>query len=198
MQDDLFATVRKRDTGVSTSFRSETPQHDAAEAATPREPQETAEKTPKHEKHHSAGGSGRQAPNRDRPVTVPEILPSDNDRLPADWRSGLIRLNEMRAPNAATATRWRQIIIDTHRLAWGWRTEAEAAGWSVASLVGYAPKDPDGAISLALDVRGGRIVGLRTDERGRAFASILQPDGSYRAHYSRMPDDAPPIWALGL
>jgi hypothetical protein len=201
VESDLFASLRKRDTGVSTSFTPtapQHPQHNGVAGDTREEPQKSAAKHVEHEKH---GADGRSRENRaiepaSRAVTVPGIRERDNDGLPPEWRSGLNRLNSMPMPAGAERERWHEIVLDAHRFAWGWHVEAAADGWSIGSLFGLDPKQPyQDEAGLIFSIRGARVVNLFKDERDRAVAAIKTTDG-YRYFYRRPADHLPPIWTL--
>lgn len=201
MESDLFASLRKRDTGVSTSFATTATQHAQhadAPADTRQEPQKSAAKHVGHEKHvaDGRGGEDRASASSQRAVTVPGIRERDNDELPAEWRAGLNRLNSMRMPSGTTPERWHEIVLDAHRFAWGWHAEAVAHGWSVGSLFGLDPKEPyqDDA-GMIFSIRGGHVVSVFKDERDRAIAAIKTAEG-YRYYYQRPFDHLPPIWTL--
>ena len=199
MESDLFASLRKRDTGVSTSWPAAAVQHDETSTKTRPDPQISAEKhrntenTPlqEHPRQHGAraavGGRGGHR--------APSITDRDNQDLPREWRLGLNRLLSMAVPDRVTRDRWQEIVRDAHVFAWGWHDEAIAAGWSIGAAFGI-PEEPGGVTGLVLDIRGGRVVGLRKDDRGRDLATILMPGGTCREHYQHLPDSAPPIWAL--
>lgn len=195
MESDLFASLRKRDTGVSTSFAPSAPQHaqhDEPAADTRAEPQISAGKHVEHEKHVS----GKRSAENDRVVTVPGIRERDNDELPDGWRQGLNLLNIMRMPAGAERDRWREIVLDAHRFAWGWHVEAAADGWSIGSLFGLDPKQPhQDEAGLIFSIRGGWVVNMFKDEREREIASIKTADG-HRYFYRRPVDRLPPIWTL--
>jgi len=127
--------------------------------------------------------------------TVPGIQPKDNRDLPPEWQKGLDRLNVMEMPLAAEPTRWAQIVLDAHRLAWSWHRQALRLGWSVGALFGYDPTQP-GVHSLVLDIRGGRVFAMQRDQRDRHVAAIALPDGGGRHHYRGYADNLPPIWLL--
>jgi hypothetical protein len=201
VESDLFASLRKRDTGVSTSFAPAAPQHaqhDDAPADTRREPQKSAAKHVEHEKHVAdrQGRGNRANEAQPRSVTVPGIRERDNDELPAEWRAGLNRLNSMRMPSGTTPDRWHQIVLDAHRFAWGWHVEAVAHGWSIGSLFGLDPAEPyqDDA-GMIFSIRGGSVVSVYKDDRDRAIAAI-KTEGGYRWYYRRPFDHLPPIWTL--
>ena len=126
--------------------------------------------------------------------TVAGIRPKHNEQLLPAWRNGLNQLNSMDAPSDADPARWHQLVLDAHRLAWGWHVEAVDMGWSLGALFGFDRGEAYGAVGLALDIRGGRVVNLYQDERGRDVASILTHAGDYRSHHRRISDDAPPLW----
>ena len=201
METDLFASLRKRDTGVSTSFVSDVPKHPATPeigGVTHQEPQKSAGKHVEHEKHgvDRRGLGNREIKGTPRAVTVPGIRERDNDELPAEWRAGLNRLNSMRMPSGTTPDRWHQIVLDAHRFAWGWHIEAVADGWSIGSLFGLDPKEPyqDDA-GMIFSIRGGHVVSVFKDDRDRSIAAIKTAEG-YRYYYRRPFDHLPPIWTL--
>ena len=195
MATDLFASIRKRDTGESTSFRAlEHVEHPIfAEVF--------------HEKRLiSAVGTPRtrgtpEIVNEPEPVapsvllTVPEIRDTDYRWVPIAWRDGLAWLNRMDCPSIAAPARWAQIVLDAHKFAWGWNGDPAIQDWSIGSLFGFDEAEPD-VHSLVLDIRGGTVVAFEVDDRGRQVATIAQPEKA-RWHYRRMRDDAPPIWAVG-
>lgn len=201
MESDLFASLRKRDTGVSTSFAPAVPQHAQhgnASGDTRGEPQKSAAKHVGHEKHVADAGGRGNSPTEppQRVVTVPGIRERDNDELPSEWRAGLNRLNSMRMPSGTTPERWHQIVLDAHRFAWGWHVEAVEHGWSIGSLFGLDPKEPyqDDA-GMIFSIRGGHVVSVFKDDRDRAIAAIKTAEG-YRYYYRRPFDHLPPIWTL--
>ncbi|MCM3680241.1 hypothetical protein [Sphingomonas paucimobilis] len=201
METDLFASLRKRDTGVSTSFLPDVAKHPATpeiDGVTRQEPRKSAEKHVGHEKHaeNRRGQENRTAELPPRAVTVPGIRERDNDELPAEWRAGMNRLNSMRMPSGTTPDRWHQIVLDAHRFAWGWHVEAVAHGWSIGSLFGLDPKEPyqDDA-GMIFSIRGGHVVSMFKDDRDRSIAAI-KSEGGYRWYYRRPFDHLPPIWTL--
>lgn len=201
MESDLFASLRKRDTGVSTSFAPAPPQHaqhDAAAADTRAEPQKSATKHLGHEKHDVDGRSREDCPAEPAPrvATVPDIRERDNDELPREWRLGLNRLNSMRMPSGATPDRWHQIVLDAHRFAWTWHAEAAEQGWSMGSLVGLDPRNPyQDEAGLIFSMRGNHVVSLFKDHCDRAVAAI-KIEAGYQYHYRRDLDHLPLIWTL--
>ena len=108
-------------------------------------------------------------------TTIPIASDGDYDDLPREWAQGLRLLNSIDAPRGASPARWRQLVEDAHRFAFGWHAEAAAAGWTVGAVFGFDPgqpqdNDPGG---LVLANRGGRVVRLRKDHRGRDVATIF-------------------------
>jgi hypothetical protein len=164
MQTDPFALIRKRDTGVSTSF-SEVLEH------------------AEHRLDDEAGNT----------LTVSTIRDRDYADVPEDWREGLRRLNCMPTPAGAEQARWVQIVLDAHKFAWGCTGDPQLDRWSIGSLFGFDPAEPD-LHSLVLDIRGGWVVSLSQDERGRDVAMIANGDRT-RWHLRR-PIDAAPLWAI--
>lgn len=200
METDLFASIRKQDTGVSTSFSSApaTPQHVPAMGATRQDPQKSAAEHLQPLKHRESV-EGRISPSTDRRVTVPEIRAHDNDHLPLTWREGLNRLNAMPAPRAARPGRWRELVIDAHRLAWAWHDVAAERGWSVEALFAFNAKDPfQDEAGLVFSIRSGRVLSLFGDDRGRAVAALTggAPDmnGGCRWFYRRPIANPHLIW----
>lgn len=198
MQTDPFASIRKRDTGISTSFRAPTahPEHAQKGGVFSDNPQKSALSHPEHPEHRQIG---------ERPKT-PTIESATGGRLldfgdreyeavPKEWRAGLIHLNIMPKPKMILPTRWRQIVLDAFRFAWTVAEDREPIGWSIGSLFGFDPSD-DETPCLVLDIRGGWVTRPFKDHRGRDIAGITDGD-RIRWHYRRQRDDAPPIWTLG-
>lgn len=200
METDLFASIRKQDTGVSTSFTAAaaTPQHGEPTDETRQDPRKSATKHLQPPKHPEEAG-GRIHPLTNRWVTVPEIRAHDNDELPPIWRDGLNRLNAMPVPRAARSGRWRDLVIDAHRLAWGWHDVATDRGWSIEALFAFNAKDPfQDEAGLVFSIRGARVLSLFDDERGRAVAAIggdgPSVNGGYRWFHRRSIANPHLIW----
>lgn len=187
MQTDPFALIRKRDKGVSTSFSRalEHPEHPETAGVFLENPQKSAVAHQEHEEHRKNGEAAESG-------TVPTIRERDYRDVPPAWRDGLGWLNAMPMPRAAEAARWAQIVLDAHKFAWLHFDDPQLDRWSLESLFGFDPKQPD-QHSLILDIRGGWVVSLGQDERGRDVAMIAN-GGRTRWHLRRT-INAPLLWA---
>lgn len=197
MNSDLFAAIRKHDTGVSTSYLvdNDALEHVETHAVFQENPQKTAPEhvePPEHAPEDVARPSAPKSEPR-RYVTVAEIKPGDTRNLPEDWRTGLDLLNAMPSPEGTTNERWAEIIRDAHRFAWGWARDPAIRDWSLGSMIGFDPNEPE-AHSLILDIRGGRVVHMFKDDRGRDCAIVARREQRH-LHRRQMHDDAEPLWA---
>ncbi|MEG3176189.1 hypothetical protein U1872_08115 [Sphingomonas sp. RB3P16] len=195
MATDLFASIRKHDTGESTSFRApEHLEHPIFDEVFPEKRLISAAGTPRTRGTPEIFNKPETVA-RSVLLTVPQIRDSDYRWVPIAWRDGLARLNRVNCPSVAEPARWAQIVLDAHKFAWGWNDDTAIESWSIGSLFGFDQAEPD-VHSLILDIRGGNVIAFNVDDRGRQIATIAQP-GKARWHYRRMRDDAPPIWTVG-
>lgn len=131
--------------------------------------------------------------------TVPGLRERDYRDLPRDWAAGLRRMNTMDMPRGARRERWAELVLDAHRLAWGWHDVAPEQGWTLETLFGFDPKEPfiDDA-GLLFTIRGGRVVSFFKDDQGRSIAGIkpnpANSEASHRWFYHRPIANAQLIW----
>jgi len=193
MKPDPFAALRTRDTGVSTSFSDQVEhlEHMLEDRVFLEKRRISAGE---HEEHPEHLGNGEVDAISDwRAVT--SISPADNRLLPSDWADSLHLLNRRHPPPRCSAERWTEIVLDAHRLAWGWHAELIADEWTLAAIFGVDRAEGAGT-GLAMAIKGDRVVNVYRDDRGRRVAAIKGADG-YRYHHSRTRHDAPLIWTLG-
>ncbi len=147
---------------------------------------------------NSDGDSG-QAAKVAKPAKVEPALATlatlAGDRLPADLREGLGRLQAMKPPNVTRPQVWCAVVADAVRLAaYGWASQALSLGWPPLSLWGCSPTicgnpDHDG---LAVWLDGRRI--LLLDEQ----TCIVDAGAGARAVFTRQaPMGAVLLWDLG-
>jgi hypothetical protein len=111
---------------------------------------------------------------------------TDGPMVPAEWTTGIARLDFARAPRDVPAHVWRQFVTDAHTFlssSENWATRAAAIGWDALSLFGCSPSRPldrRGTIGLLWNVGGGRLKQLHAH-----WATIIAPDGSERTYHRR-------------
>ncbi|MGI8705064.1 MAG: hypothetical protein ACR2JJ_04610 [Sphingomicrobium sp.] len=134
----------------------------------------------------NSDGDPGQAAKDAKPAKVEPALATlatlAGDRLPADLRDGLRRLQSMKPPNVTRPQVWCAVVADAVRLAAdGWASQALSLGWPPLSLWGCSPTiggnpDHDG---LAVWLDGRRT--LLLDER----ACIVDAGAGARAVFTR-------------
>jgi hypothetical protein len=183
MTTDLFASIRKRDTGVSTSYSAalEHPEHPEFQGVFRGNPQKSAPEHLEHSEH---------------PVSQAErwkALAAEYEadwQMPIEWADALAAIRLMDRPEIATADRWEQLVNDAVVLATRHHRSAVDHEWTISDVFGFDLNDA-GEMGLLLHMRGGTLVFL-TD----GTAVIIQPDAVRRYVGRPQNRDLPPIWTL--
>lgn len=113
---------------------------------------------------------------------------------PADWRTGVSRVQAMPPPIGFPPERWRQVQQDTARLLDEHGGELHGLGWSATDLFGVHPAVPGVAVccaGLAVVLGGARVVEATPEQ-----AVFVRPNGA-RLTYRRAPSsEAVPLWGV--
>ena len=177
MATDPFAAIRKRDTGVSTSFalRQEHQEHVGHDGVFLGNAQKTLLAHQEHQEHRFSEEDWRYGD------------------MPVDWATGLRQLGSRAVPDGATPDRWQQVVQDALNFAIGWADVAVEHNWSIGAVFGFDHRRPfDENSGLVVQIRGRRVIAMMRDARGREFADIK--DGP-RFYQRPALDVRPPLWA---
>ncbi len=105
-----------------------------------------------------------------------------------EWEHGLSLLRDLPVPPGALEPRWRQIIGDATKLATIHQDDVIAAGWSIEDLFGFDLEQANGHLSLAVIMRGRKL--LRID----ASEAVVKSDSGLVFHHPHMPVGSTLLW----
>lgn len=179
---DPFAAIRRREVEGATLYSGpeEHPEHQNAASVFAEKPQFSATAHLEHREHQPEPEGLRMR---------------DLAHLPRHWTDAMRAFAQSAVPSCAQPERWRQIVRDAAAFLLGWHDLADEMGWTVGHVFGLDPNESNGAVGLALSIKGGKVRRLFIDERGRHAAQLAR-GRTNEIVFRSIDAGAPPLWAL--